>query len=296
MKKIIIILAGILLGVYALLFVMSIGSEYYAEKIFYRMMKTAQEITQNPDVVPPGLVASAENDLKKIEAKYPKTKTAKAAEVLSIDLYLALKEYDKTLNTLDQLQEKYGDDPAFMGRTQYIRAIVYEAQKKWDKAVEQYKLIEKEYENTPLGMRAPLLIADMYSKSGQPAKAEAAYAVAIAKFHRIMKEQEGKVIALLAAGILVDVYIHFDRNAELADLIEEVVKRYPSGEILARYMPLAEFVMIKKLDDKPRVIKLYEHLRDSVENEKGEELFSKRIEMLQTMDTSSPDAAPVPKA
>ena len=66
MKKTIITLIVILVAVYAVLSLLSIGDEYFAEKLLYRASKINEKIVTNPDVVPPKMLSIVEGTLKKI--------------------------------------------------------------------------------------------------------------------------------------------------------------------------------------------------------------------------------------
>jgi hypothetical protein len=68
MKKLIFILIITLIAGYITLSIFGLGGEYDAEKLYHKAMKNNYKITINPEVVPPQLLRSVENDLIDMES------------------------------------------------------------------------------------------------------------------------------------------------------------------------------------------------------------------------------------
>ena len=175
MKKIIWVMVLILVVVYAALATLGAGGEYAAEKLLYRAAKMNEKIAANPDVVPPKLIDSIENDIKKLLQKYPDTEAAKAANIKLAEFYIAHKKYDQALAHADKIIKKYEKNPGIVSMAHFLKGIAYEKQDKWPSALKEYHLVRDNYKDTQLGMQMPIYIANYYSQKGREAQAEEAY-------------------------------------------------------------------------------------------------------------------------
>lgn len=73
------------------------------------------------------------------------------AEVLTGDCYVNLKKYDDAINSFQSAVRKADGNPQIVPRVLLKEAVVYDAQKKYDKALECYETIKKDYPEFTLG-------------------------------------------------------------------------------------------------------------------------------------------------
>ena len=67
------------------------------------------------------------------------------AEVLTGDCYVNLKKYDDAINSFQSAVRKADGNPQIVPRVLLKEAVVFDAQKKYDKALECYETIKKDY-------------------------------------------------------------------------------------------------------------------------------------------------------
>ena len=277
MKKIIIILISILAALYVILSVAGSGGEYAAEKLFYHAMKMDSEITANPDVVPPKLIESIENDIKRLLKKYPDTEVAKAANIKLVEFYVAYKKYDQALAHADEIIKKYKKNPGILSMAYFLKGVVYEKQDKWQSALKEYHVVRDRYRNTRAGMQMPIYIANYYSQKGREAQAEEAYGEAARFYENIEKENSGKALGYMASLFLIQTYVKAGNFENAARVVEETLDKYYSQMALVQLLPLVENIVVTKLKNPEKAVEIYKAIAAKSKDEKLKKVLQKRI-------------------
>ncbi len=281
MKKTITILIAILIALYAVLAMLGRGGEYAAEKLFYQAMKINSKIAANPDVAPPALLASVENNLQKLLKKYPATNTAKSASMVLAEFYASNKQYDKALHEVDAILDKYAKNMAVASTAQFLKGIIYEKQNQWDRALKEFATLRDKYSNTQLGMQAPLYIAKYYELKGKKAEADQAYNDAAIFYEKAMKDDKGNPRGYIASTLLLQAYLNLERYEEAGSLAEETIKNYLSPMALNQFLPAIDFVYLQKLNKPDKAVEIYKFVKTKARDERLIKLIDKKIKAIE---------------
>lgn len=73
------------------------------------------------------------------------------AEILKGDCYVNLKQYDKAIKAFEKAVSKADGNPQIAPRALLKEAVVYDAEKKYDKALQCYERIQKDFPKFELG-------------------------------------------------------------------------------------------------------------------------------------------------
>lgn len=282
MKKTISILIAVLIGVCAMLAVLGSSAEYAAEKLFYKAMKINKKIAMNPDVAPPALLASVENNLTKLLKKYPKTDMAKTARIALAEFYISNKIYDKALSTANAVLNAYDKDVTVASTAQFLKGVIYEKQNQWDKALREYTILRDKYPNTQLGIQVPLYVGRYYTGKGMDAEANAAFNEAGAFYERIERENKGNMLGYIASTLLMQAYLNLKRYDEAGRVVEETIKNYPSPTTLVQLLPYVDLIFVKTLKKPEKAIGIYKDVKERTRDAKLAKFLEKRIEKLET--------------
>ena len=278
MKKTILILISTLLAVYLVLSVLGMGGEYAAERLFYRALKLNRKIIINPDVAPPGLAASVENDLRQLLKKYPKSNVAKRANMTLAEFYITNKRHGDALSTLNAIMQTYAADMTTLSAAQFLKGIVYERQNKWNNALREYTTLRDRYTDTRLGLQVPLYIAKHYSEKGSPAEAEAAYKDAAVFYEKLKNDNKGKPLGYAASNLLIQTHLRLQDYKRAGSLLAESIERYPSAVNLLQLLPYVELIFVKKLNRPEKAVEIYQDAKTKIKNEKFIKFMDKKIE------------------
>lgn len=281
MKKAILSLSSALIVVYMILAGLGLGKEYEAEKLFYRAMKKNAKIAVNPDVAPPALLQSIEDDLLRLLKKYPKAGVTKGAGLALAEFYIANKNYDKALSRLDEVMRSYAKDPAMMSMALFLKGVAYERQDKWDKAVEQFTTLKDTYTNTELGLKAPLYIGRHYEIKGDSSQAKKAYTDAALYYDKLRKKHSRKLLGFASSTSLMHTYLKLEEYAKAGTVLKEIVKEYPAPNITLRLLPYVDLIFIAKLNSPDQAIEIYKDVKSKVKSKKITDALQRKIEKLE---------------
>lgn len=281
MKKTVIILVLVLVGVSATLALVSSNDEYAAERILYHAMKTNSKILKNPDVAPPGMLASVEADLKKILTRYPKTGVIKMTHFTLAEFYLANKKFDKAISLLNEIIGRYKNDVLMISRAQFLKGYAYEAQDKWPAALKEYTILKDKYSFTTLGLQMPLYIGKHYMTKGMKEKAANAYEEAASFYRKIEARNKGKRLGYAAAAMLMQAYMNLGRFEQAGMLLERTIDNYPFPAALQELLPMAEIIFAKALRQPRKAAEVFRKIKDKFKDPKVRQMLENRIKTFE---------------
>ncbi len=280
MRNTVLILIAVLMAVWGVLAVISSSGEYAAEKLFYRAMKTYKKIADNPDVAPPAMLVSVENDLKRIVEKYPDSQTAKATRLVLAEFYLRNKDYEQALSALDEIINVYTQDKLILSKAHFLKGAAYEKQNQWEKALQEYAILRNEYTDTPLGLQVPLYLGAYYSAKERYLEAEQAYNEAVLFYEKLAAENKGKAYGYAAANFLLQVQMNLRNYEQAGKVLQDIINDYPNLLTFSQQLPKIEAIFVKKLNKPDKALQVYEIIRDKTDNQKLLEFLDGRIAAL----------------
>lgn len=265
MRKTVLILIITLLAVYGTLSIVSSNDDYAAERLFFKATKINRKIIANPDVVPPVMLTSVENTLKKILDKYPKSKIVKAAHLGLAEFYFKNKKYDRTLSTADEIIDTYGQDKTILSKAYFLKGATYERQNLWEEALKEYIILRDKFTETPLGLGVPLYIGDYYTGKERYAKADGAYNEASLFYKRIERENRGEAFGYTAANLLFQTYVRMQKYEQAGEVVEDTVNNYPKLLVFTQQLPKIELIFIKTLNKPEKAIEIYNNIKEKTD-------------------------------
>jgi len=280
MKKLTPILILILVATFVALSILGQGSEYNAEKLYYKAMKSYSVVAMNPDVVPPKIITSVEKRLKEIVEKFSSGNTAKNAHFKLAELYLTRKECDLAISTGDEIIAKYGDDIVLASKAQFLKAVSYEVKDEWSKAYKELKILQDKYIETTLGLQVPLYIAGHYRKEGNNEEAVRATTEAKAFYAQMMEENKGALLGYASSVMLLQTLVNLREHKEAGDLLEGIISEYDNPVIVTQLLPYVEVIFEKVLNEPERAIKIYKSLKEAIQDKRAISLLEAKIKSL----------------
>ena len=282
MKKTIFLLISVLIIVYIILSILSLGGEYAAEKLLHRAVKINERIAANPDVVPPALFMAVERNLEGIIKRFPNTKTAKAARLALAEFYVTHKKFDGALLVLDGIINSNVEDRVMLSKAHFLKGNVYEKQNQWSKALVEYKTLRDEYKETSLGLQAPIYIGNYYRSNGRDAEAAKTYNEAVIFYEKLERQNRGKTLGYLASNFLMQSYVNLRKYEEAGKVIENAIDNYPSKLTYLQHAPNVETIFVKILKNPQKAIKIYEKIKEKTDDDKFKEFLEKKINALSS--------------
>jgi len=280
MKKIVIILISILIALYILLSCMGSGSEYAAERLFYKAMKINSEMAANPDVVPPKLLNQVERSLKTLLEKYSNTGVAKIADITLAEFYVFNKKYKEALARVDSIMKMYDKDPSMMSKALFVKARTYEKQGKWPQALKEYEILRDDYTKTELGLQAPLYIARYYADKGDDAYAKQAYSNAALFYKKLERDNNRKMLGYIASTLLIQTYMKMEEYEKAGAVLKDTVDTYMNQRTLFQLLPLVENIIVTKLKNPEKAAEIYKTILARSKDVKLNKILQKRIDKL----------------
>ena len=281
MKRVVIILIAILVVLFAALSIISVDSEYAAEKLFYKAMRTYSKILINPDVIPPAMFRSVENDLSTLLKKYPNTVMAKTANISLSELYVTGKRYQDAQSVIRSAMSKYKDDVIVMSILQFMKGAIYEKMKQWDKALVEFRILMDKYPCTQTGLQVPLRIGSYYKMKGDEAALKDAYKEAVKFYKKIERDNSGKMPGYMASMLLIQSYINLEDYESAGAALEAALIKYPSSSSFNQLLPLIEKIYVEKLNSAERAVALYKKAETMFKGGGLKSSIDKRIAILE---------------
>ncbi len=280
MKKIILLLVAILIGLYIVLAILGSKGEYAAEKMYYDAGRVAEKIAANPDVVPPKSIDYIEKKLKTLLQKFPTSETARVVDIKLAEFYISLKKYDLAITQLDAVIKKHAKNKTMLSMAYFLKGLAYERQEKWADALKQYEIVRDSYAETQVGLQVPVYIGNYYMAKGREADARQAYGEAIQFYKKLEEENSGKPLGYMASLYVIQAYMRADNFEAAAVEIEKDLDKYYSPMTLVQLLPLVEHIIVVKLNDPEKAIAIYRSILAKSKDQKLNIALEKRIKAL----------------
>jgi len=182
MKRWIIFFVTVLVGGFVTLSLLDYKSEYLAEKIIWRINKDFVQAAKDPKSVPETNFTALIKQYNQFADRFPESKYAPVAKMNIGRLYILREKYPLAREHLESVINNYSVNREVSVQAMAEIAFSYNAEKDYRGVIKVYERIIKEYPLSVLGLRCPLLIAQMYAKLKENKKSEDAINRAIAYY------------------------------------------------------------------------------------------------------------------
>ncbi len=196
------------------------------------------------------------------------------------ELYFIDKEYAKAHITLDEIIEIEGQDVPMLAKAHFFKGSIYEKQDQWEKALEEYAILQDRYANTTLGLQVPLYIGRYYDGKGRDAEADQAYRDAVAFYDTLARDNEGSMLGYAASNMLRESYVSLKNYEQAGKVIEDTINKYPSLQLITQQLPYVEILYVYALKRPEKAIEIYKNVQGMTENTQIIEVLQKKIDEL----------------
>lgn len=190
MKKIIIILIAVLVGIFLSLSLLDNGG-YALEKKLWKAQKSFEEIARDPKAVPDQNFEALIARYRRIIADYPKASLTPKVYIKIGSIYLLKNDFDRARVSFEEAIAKNRDKPDICAEALVQVGQTYEKQSRPEEALKIYSQIMAKYPLTEFGLNAPLYVANYLTSINRLSDAKAALFSAEAFYKKMIAEQSG---------------------------------------------------------------------------------------------------------
>ena len=226
MKKTILLLIILIIGVYVSLRFLAKNDDYAIEKILWGLNNEIIDLAKDPKAVPPDQFDSVIERCRKVIAEYPDSKIilkpyldVARLYTLKEDYATSRIEYARAIDNFEENHEVVAGIMSSIGRT-------YEMEENWKSANEVYQRIIKDYSGTRVGLNMPLYIAYHYRQLNDYTHTVESFQAAINHYRSLINKHPDTLLAFRSYNNLARTYLDQMRW-------EDGLKVY--GEILTVY-------------------------------------------------------------
>ncbi len=202
------------------------NDQYSIERKYWYTKKAAGRIFMNPEATPPMELSRTVARLSAFSKKFSKTRLALDADFTIADLYVVKKDYQKARNYLQSMTGKYKSSPVICAEAVFLLGRTYEIDDQWQRALQQYKNIMRDYPATPRGLTVPFYIAAYYKSKYQPDKMMSAYQDAVLYFKELSQKYPNTPLSFRTDMSTAQAYMALKDYKSAADALEKVLDDY----------------------------------------------------------------------
>jgi len=279
-KKVILLMILTLAVTFGALKVINIGSEFTAEKLLYKTLNVYKNIPFGAGEQFLGMQMQVEDNLRSIISRFPGGDSTKAAHLNLAGLYLEVEKYNEAVSVADEVLDKYKNDTHTSSRAQFIKGVSYERKGKWGRALDEFKILQKNYPKTRLSLEIPLYILRHYKRSGDTDQLNKRAQRVIAYYGRIIAKYKGGPLGYYAGNMLVQTYMALDRYEEAGSVLKNMIVIYPEM-LTVRQLPYVELIFVKILKKPAEALEIYKYITINTKDHKLKKFLETKIDELE---------------
>ncbi|MBN2121236.1 MAG: tetratricopeptide repeat protein [Candidatus Omnitrophica bacterium] len=195
---------------------------------------------------------------KKVAEKFPLQQNAALAQFKIANFYLLWKKPEEAQNELKVIIQNFSSVPNIASKAQFTRGKIFELQKKYDLAFEEYEKVIDLYPLSELGLETPIYMARLRKSIEEGSTDEKAYRSAVKHYEKIIDEYADTTIASIVQGYLARVYFESKEWEEALKVWDEITIKYPNTPQAAKVSLAKAEVYVSKMKDIPSAIEVYE--------------------------------------
>jgi len=247
---------------------------FVAEKMFYKAEKIKQNILVNPDIANPEDYEKAELAYREIIDKLDnKEKLSKALKgilqrrwLTIAQLHLLQKKYDEVINIYKEIIERSTNDRELCAVAQFSMAQSLERLKKFDEAIEAYKVVFRNYppvlSDTLLAnysiLQTPVYIARLYRANDKAIEADRQYEAARIYYEQVIQQYPQTDIALEAQNQIALSYGDQGKWDRSVQVLTDVISRYPNAPKLKSIMYTLAIIYDQQLKQSDKALDIFQ--------------------------------------
>jgi tetratricopeptide (TPR) repeat protein len=196
-------------------------------------------------------------DLRKITLEFPGWLQSAKAQLMIANLYNIQKEYDKAIEEYTKVIENYPQAKEASARALFAMGSIYQMQNKDIKAEKYFSKAVKDYPDTLTSMEIPLYLARYSQVQGNTQKASNSYDEAVKNYVDIIKKDPNNTKAILAIDYLLSCYVDRKQWKEAITTLDDIIESKPeTASALKAYLVKAK-IYETQLEDVKEAKKVY---------------------------------------
>ncbi len=295
MKKKILILCGILVGMYLVLSLVD-TSEYRVEKRLWRLHKHLSSLAQDPKAVPDAQFDRLINDYRGLIKRFPKSRYVPQMHSEIGSLYLMNHKFSDARAVYGEVVAKFSDQTEVVAKAMVDIGNTHVFENRMDLAVPVFLQIQKQYGRTEVGFMMPLYIAGLYRNANQLSESRAYLDKAVQFYREIIdNDQEPEVVRLSAYQSLATTYIAQEKWEDALGVLKRGVVDFADSDLmtpqrLSMLTRMINVIAVVHLNDYDKAIGFYTNFIQDHPGHPLNQFLEKVIESLHHLEQNQGSA------
>ncbi|MBM3254109.1 MAG: tetratricopeptide repeat protein [Candidatus Omnitrophica bacterium] len=200
---------------------------YSAEKRYWHASRKFNMLMQNLKNAKSQDYQTVIDAFREIPIRYPSWANSPKAQFNIGQLYAIQNNFPKARAEFEVILKEYPSNIDICATALFSIAAIYEKEEKQEKAIDTLNKLMSNYPNTYSALQAPLYIAQHYKNKAQAQEASVAYAAALKKYQKIIKDNPKTLGAVLAEDLAIACYADQGEWYEAIDYLDSLVRDYP---------------------------------------------------------------------
>lgn len=256
------------------------SGNYSAEKRFWRASKEFNRLMQNLENATPQDYQKAIDLFREITIRYPLWPNSSRAQFHIGQLYVVQNNLPQARSEFEVILKEYPTNVDLCATALFTTGAIHERENNWDKAMETFNKLTSDYPTTYSALQVPLYIAQHYKNKGQAAETDAAYAAALDKYQKIIKDNSKTFGAVLAEDFAVACYANQKKWSEAVDYLDSLIRDYPDTLLAPKSLFTAGLIYQSQLNDSQKALEYYRKLIDKYPKSYLVKPAEKQIELI----------------
>ncbi|MCR4337397.1 MAG: tetratricopeptide repeat protein [Candidatus Omnitrophica bacterium] len=231
MKKFLLTLIGIILGLFVLLSLLD-KSNYKIEKKIWKVQKEFYVISKDPKVVPAAKFEEVAKSYRKIAEKYPKSSLTPRIYLHIGMVYAVQKNFPKARAAFEEAIKRYPDNAPLVAEALFSIGLTHDQEKHPDQVLKVYDQIIKSYPLTKVGFKAPLYKANYLMRIQRTQEGQQALNEAVNFYKNIAQEHPKTPLEFISLRFLFTTYMAQKDWANVITTLERLLLNFSSPQYL----------------------------------------------------------------
>jgi TolA-binding protein len=253
---------------------------YSAEKRFWHASKAYNELMKAPEKATQVDYQKVIDSFREITIRYPMWPNSAQAQFNIGQLYGMEGNLSKAKDEFGAILKDYSANVDMCARGLFMIALICEREDNWPKAKETLDKITDSYPNTGTAFQVPIHIAEYYKIKGQNTEAEAAYAAALDKYKKAVKDNPKTYGAIMTVDLIITCYVDQEKWNEALDYLSNLVSDYSDTLLAPKALFVKGVIYEQKLDQPDKARELYQEIMQKYSKTPFAKAAQKQIEGL----------------
>ena len=230
---------------------------YSAEKRFWHASKAYNQLLKTAEKATTVDYQKVIDSFREITIRYPMWPNSAQAQFNIGQLYAMQGNLSKAKDEFGVISKGYPANVDMCAKGLFMIALICEREDDWPKAKETLDKITDSYPSSGTAFQVPIHIAEYYKIKGQNAEAEAAYAAALDKYKKIIKDNPKTYGAIMTVDLIVTCYVDQERWNEALDYLSGLVSDYSDTPLAPKGLFIKGAIYEQKFNQPDKARELY---------------------------------------